>query len=171
MVVGTLPPVWLVLSPEDGPSRIVSPLRGLHESLSGGPLSAGVQVVGNLLVFAAFGLLGPVRWRIGVREVVAVAAAASVVLETSQYVFDLGRFSDLGDVVLNAGGAGLVALCGRPWWRRTGTDVEAAPRSGGRAARRSGGGAARRSGGGAVGRQLGGDPTSVPPHRYGEHST
>jgi hypothetical protein len=151
MVVGTLPPVWLVLTPGDGPSRIVDPLRGLHENLAGGPLSASVQVVGNLLVFAAFGLLGPVRWRIGVREVLLLAAAASVLLETSQYVFALGRVSDLVDVVLNAGGAGLAALSARPWWRRTPTGVEGARRPDGRA--------------------IGADPTTVTPHRYGEHST
>ncbi|MDT5036942.1 MAG: hypothetical protein QOE03_2127 [Micromonosporaceae bacterium] len=166
MVVGTLPPVWLVLTPADGPSRIVDPLRGLHENLAGGPLSASVQVVGNLFVFAAFGLLGPVRWRIGVREVLLVAAVASVVLEASQYLFDLGRVSDLVDVVLNAGGAGLAAICVRRWWH-TGTGVDG----------RAGAGVDGRAGTGVdgarppAGRAIDTDPAAATPHRYGEHST
>jgi hypothetical protein len=116
MVIGTLPPVLLILMPTDGPSRIVTPLRGLHEDLAGGPVAATVQIGGNLLVFVAFGLLGPLRWRIGIRAVVVSAAAASTVLELAQYVLDLGRVTDLVDVVLNATGAGLAALCVRRWW-------------------------------------------------------
>jgi hypothetical protein len=118
MVIGTLVPVWMILTPNDGPSRIVTPLGGLREDLAGGPVAAIVQIGGNLLVFAAFGLFGPLRWRIGTREVVVLAVAASTLLETAQYVLDLGRVTDLVDVALNATGAGLAALWVHRWWLR-----------------------------------------------------
>jgi hypothetical protein len=120
IVYGTVPPVWLILLPGDEDGAVVSlvPLRDLLTVLTGGPLTVTVQIVGNLLVFAAFGLLGPVRWRIGLRQVLVLAASASATLEILQYVLDLGRVTDLDDVVLNAGGAVLAATVSRRWWRR-----------------------------------------------------
>jgi hypothetical protein len=119
MIAGTAPWVWMILSPTRAQSRIITPLDGVREVFSQGPGSALVQIVGNLLVFAGFGFLAPMRWRIGALTVLAIGVGASTVLETLQYVLDLGRVSDLGDIVLNGGGAGLAALLSRPWWRRT----------------------------------------------------
>lgn len=119
MIAGTAPWVWMILSPTQAESRIISPLDGVREVFSQGPESALVQIVGNLVVFAAFGFLAPIRWRIGALAVLAMGLGASAFLETLQYVLHLGRVSDLGDVVLNGGGAGLAALFSRPWWRRT----------------------------------------------------
>jgi hypothetical protein len=117
MVVGTLPWVWMILTPDGAPRRVdLVPLRSLAADLTD-PVTATVQIGGNLLVFAAFGALAPVRWRIGLRTVVACAAAASVLVEALQYALDLGRVSDLDDVLVNAAGAGLAALCTRRWWR------------------------------------------------------
>ena len=110
MVAGTLPFVVVILTPTRAESRIVTPVDGLHEVFSQGPAYGFVQIVGNLLVFAAFGLLAPVRWRVGALTVLLVAAGAAAVLEVLQYVLDLGRVTDLGDVILNSAGAGLAAL-------------------------------------------------------------
>jgi hypothetical protein len=143
MVAGTLPFVMVILSPTRDESRIVTPVDGLHEVFSQGVAYGVVQVVGNLLVFAAFGLLAPVRWRIGALTVLLIAAGASVILETLQYVLDLGRVTDIGDVILNGSGAGLAALVGTRLRRRIRpvqdchaaeirTPSVAAPRYGGR---------------------------------------
>jgi glycopeptide antibiotics resistance protein len=75
------------------------------------------QIVGNLLVFAAFGFLAPIRWQIRPLWVVAAAAAASTTVETLQWVLGLGRVSSVDDVLVNAAGAGLAALCSRRWRR------------------------------------------------------
>ena len=79
---------------------------------------AVVQIGGNLAVFAAFGALAPVRWRIGLATVAALAAAGSITVETLQYALDLGRVSSVDDVLLNTAGAVLAALVTRRWWRR-----------------------------------------------------
>jgi hypothetical protein len=110
MVAGTLPFVAVILTPTRAESRIVTPIEGLHDVFSQGLAYGVFQIVGNLLVFAAFGLLAPVRWRVGALTVLLVAAGASAVLEVLQYVLDLGRVTDLGDVILNSAGAGLAAL-------------------------------------------------------------
>ncbi len=87
---------------------------------------AFVQVVGNLLVFAAYGFLAPIRWRITPLAVIASSAIASAAVEAAQYLFDLGRVSSIDDVLLNAFGAGLAALCSRRWWARGGPPTERA---------------------------------------------
>ncbi|SDO85007.1 VanZ like family protein [Pedococcus dokdonensis] len=107
MVYGTVPGVWMTMLPGmragevDGAVSLV-PLRDL-------PTMSTFQVVGNLLIFAAFGLLAPWRWPAlaSVPRVVAVAALASGTVETAQYVFRLDRVSSIDDVLLNASGAGL----------------------------------------------------------------
>ena len=109
MVWGTVPGVWMTMLP--GPragevSGAVSlvPLRDL-ETMS------TFQVVGNLLIFAALGLLAPLRFRAlaSVVRVTALAAGGSVLVETAQYVLRLDRVSSVDDVLLNAAGAGLAA--------------------------------------------------------------
>jgi glycopeptide antibiotics resistance protein len=83
-----------------------------------------VQIVGNLAVFAGFGALAPVRWRLGLWQVVVIAAVGSITVESLQYLLDLGRVAAADDVLLNAGGAALAAPLSRRWWRR------GAPKSG-----------------------------------------
>jgi hypothetical protein len=131
MVAGTLPWLWMILTPSRGTPRRVSlvPLRDLAALA---PADLAVQIGGNLLVFAALGFLLPIRFdavrfgavrfgavRFGARvpAVLAIAAAGSVTVETLQYLLDLGRVSSVDDVLVNTLGAGLAALCSRPWWR------------------------------------------------------
>jgi glycopeptide antibiotics resistance protein len=118
MVAGTWPWVWGILTPTEGESRIVTPLGGLHEIIDPGPAWTAQQIGGNLLVFAAFGFLAPIRWRLRPVHVLLIGLSASALLETLQYVLDLGRITDLDDVIVNGGGAFLAALLSRRWWRR-----------------------------------------------------
>jgi hypothetical protein len=116
MIGGTLPWIWMILTPlpESREIRPI-PLRDLADQLGAAPVTAFFQIVGNLLVFAAFGFFAAARWRIRVPAVVAVAAAASLTVEALQYVLALGRVSSVDDVLLNAAGAGIAALAYRRW--------------------------------------------------------
>ncbi|SCF27477.1 VanZ family protein [Micromonospora chokoriensis] len=124
IVYGTVPWVWMIMLPGDqagvAPGRVsLVPLRDLLTIVSdGGPLTATVQVVGNLLVFAALGFFAPLRFAAlaSVPRILVLAAACSVVVEAAQYVLRLDRVSSVDDVLLNAAGAGLAALASRPWW-------------------------------------------------------
>lgn len=120
MVVGTLPWLWMTFTPTAhgrGGWQLV-PLRDLAVLVTGPVETLVVQLVGNLLVFAALGFWLPVRWSTFTRLtlVVAVAAAGAVGIELTQALLDLGRVSSVDDVVLNATGAGLAALASRRWW-------------------------------------------------------
>lgn len=120
MVAGTLPWVWLILTPRPGPrlvhlvpfSDLVDQVRYLT------PAEIAVQTVGNLLVFAALGFLAPVRFPAlaGPARLLALGAAASVLVEGLQYVLDIGRVTSVDDVLINAVGALLAGLLSRPWW-------------------------------------------------------
>jgi hypothetical protein len=116
IVAGTVPWLWMVLTPARsaaGGLQLV-PVVDLVEVLGGNPITALVQVVGNLLVFASFGFFAPVRWpRLGAGAVTLVAAGASTVVELLQHVLALGRVTSVDDVLLNAAGAGLAALLSR----------------------------------------------------------
>ena len=116
-VACTVPWLWMILTPDPAGTRRVSlvPLRDLFTLA---PRDLLVQVGGNLLVFAAAGLLAPVRWPVGAGAVLGAAAGASALVEALQFVLDLGRVSSVDDVLLNAAGAGLAALASRHWWRR-----------------------------------------------------
>ncbi|MQY10791.1 hypothetical protein SRB5_09040 [Streptomyces sp. RB5] len=129
IVYGTVPWVWMIMLPDDRPATdrdLVNlvPLRDLFEVVTSTPLTATVQIGGNLLVFAALGALAPVRFAAlaSVPRVVAVGAGLSVLVETAQYALRLERVSSVDDVLLNAAGAGLAALASRRWWR-TGDDA------------------------------------------------
>jgi hypothetical protein len=124
IVYGTVPWVWLTLLPGGRAGEVsgevsLVPLRDLQTILSGEPLTAVVQVVGNLLVFAALGFFAPMRFAVlaSVPRIVALAAGCSVLVEGAQYVLRLDRVSSVDDVLLNAAGAGLAALASRRWWR------------------------------------------------------
>lgn len=96
------------------------PLRDLLDVLRGGDTL--VQLVGNLLAFAAVGFFLPIRLRLApARWVPAIvgliAAGLSVVVEALQYVLPLGRVSSVDDVLVNALGAALSSLLSVRWWR------------------------------------------------------
>jgi glycopeptide antibiotics resistance protein len=94
------------------------PLKDLSAIIAHGPASATIQIVGNLVVFAALGLFAPLRFPAlaSVPRMLALGAACSTLIETAQYVFQLDRVSSVDDVLLNAAGAGLAALASRHWW-------------------------------------------------------
>ncbi|MFD2765214.1 VanZ family protein [Micromonospora eburnea] len=126
IVYGTVPWVWMIMLPGDRAGAVsgrvsLVPLRDLLTIATAGPLTAAVQVVGNLLVFAALGFLAPLRFAAlaSVPRILALAAGCSVLVEAAQYVLRLDRVSSVDDVLLNAAGAGLAALASRPWWRAT----------------------------------------------------
>ncbi|MGN9803236.1 VanZ family protein [Micromonospora sp. L32] len=120
MVAGTLPWVWMILTPRAAPGEVkLVPLRDLVDLVAAGPpATVVVQVVGNLLVFAALGFLAPVRSAAlaGVGRLFLLGAAASVLVESAQYALDLGRVTSVDDVLLNATGAALAGLLSRRWW-------------------------------------------------------
>jgi hypothetical protein len=126
IVYGTVPWVWMIMLPGDQagavPARVsLVPLRDLLTILAGDPVTATVQVAGNLLVLAALGFLAPLRFTAlaSVPRILALAAGCSVLVEVAQYVLRLDRVSSVDDVLLNAAGAGLAALASRRWWRAT----------------------------------------------------
>lgn len=137
IVYGTVPWIWMIMLPGDragaDPGRVsLVPLRDLLTILTDGrPLTVTVQVVGNLLVFAALGFLAPLRFAAlaSVPRILALAAGCSVLVEAAQYVLRLGRVSSVDDVLLNAAGAGLAALASRRWWRATARASSDRPRS------------------------------------------
>lgn len=123
---GTVPWVWMIMLPNhgvgDGHARVdLIPLRDLIMILAGGPLTATVQIVGNLLVFAALGFFAPLRFAAlaSILRILALAASCSILVEILQYVLRLDRVSSVDDVLLNTAGAGLAALASRRWWRGT----------------------------------------------------
>jgi glycopeptide antibiotics resistance protein len=112
MVYGTVPWVWMVMLAGGRVSAVsLIPLRDLLTMST-------VQVVGNLLVFAALGFFAPMRFvgLASVPRILTLAAACSVLIETAQYVLPIDRVSSVDDVLLNAAGAGLAALASRGWW-------------------------------------------------------
>ncbi len=121
IVVGTVPWVWMILTPnpEHARGRSLVPFRDLANQIDHGFAFASVQIGGNLLVFAAFGFFLPIRFRVGPLFVLAVGILASSTVETLQWVLRLGRFSSVDDVIVNAAGAFLAALLSRRWWRRS----------------------------------------------------
>lgn len=121
LVVGTLPWLWMILTPAELTSEIhLVPFQDLADVLRAGPQTAVVQVGGNLLVFAALGALLPLRAPrfAGLVPVALVAAAGSAGVEILQHVLRLGRVSSVDDVLLNVAGAVAAALVTRGWWRR-----------------------------------------------------
>lgn len=121
MLVGTAPWLWMILTPTGGAGGLqLVPLRDLLDVLRGGDTL--VQLVGNLLAFAAVGFFLPLRLRLArarwVPAVVAlVAAGLSMVVEILQLVLQLGRVSSIDDVLINALGAALASLLSMRWWR------------------------------------------------------
>lgn len=116
IVAGTLPWVWMILTPAYG-ERAVSavPLRDLAATLTSTPMDALVQVGANLVVFVPLGFLLPLRWPgfAGVPRMALVGAMVSGLLETAQYALDMGRVSSVDDVLMNTAGAAVGAFLAR----------------------------------------------------------
>ena len=120
ILVGTVPWLWMILTPRDAQREVhLLPLRDLAAQLAGDPGVAVAQIGGNLLVFAAFGALAPLRFPSLARlpVIIGLAAAGSLAVETLQYALALGRVSSIDDMLLNAAGAGVAGLVTRRWWR------------------------------------------------------
>lgn len=65
------------------------------------------QLLGNIALFVPFGWLVPMLWQ-GLRSfwtIVILAAATSLAIEVSQWLFIFGRQSSIDDVILNTVGA------------------------------------------------------------------
>jgi len=120
MVVGTLPWVWMILTPLAAPRQVhLIPLRDLYlQVTTTSTTNVMVQVGGNLLVFAAVGFFAPVRFAAlaGLGRLLALGAAGSALVEALQFVLDIGRVTSVDDVLVNAVGAALAGLVSRPWW-------------------------------------------------------
>lgn len=124
LVYGTVPWVVLTLLPgadvgaSSGGVSLV-PLRDL-------PTMSTLQVVGNLLVLAALGLFGPLRFPVlaSLPRVTVLAAICSTAIEVAQYLFRLDRVSSVDDILLNTTGATIAAVLSWPWWRRHAPGVQ-----------------------------------------------
>ncbi|GAA1785827.1 hypothetical protein GCM10009682_04840 [Luedemannella flava] len=130
IVAGTAPWLFMGFIPhwEAVRSAHLLPFVDLVDQWHVGPEFFAVQVGANLLVFATAGFFAPIRWRIGPGAVLVGAAVASALLEIGQWVFDIGRVTSVDDVLVNAVGAWLAALCSTRWWaRRRVTNVAVAP--------------------------------------------
>ncbi|MEV0246165.1 VanZ family protein [Nocardia sp. NPDC050712] len=112
----TLPWVWMILTPADGERHVILvPLLDLFETITEASANTVVQVTANTVLFLPLGFLLPLRfprWS-GVLRMTLLGAALSATLEIAQYVLDLGRYSSIDDVLMNAAGAGLGAVLAR----------------------------------------------------------
>jgi glycopeptide antibiotics resistance protein len=125
MVFGTLPWVWMILTPMQLPpgsrTRYLIPFSDLRIELGlGRPGWVVVQVVGNLLVLFALGAFAPIRFPLlaGVGRLALLGVAVSLTLELLQHAFVAGRVFSVDDVWLNALGCVLGGLATRRrWWR------------------------------------------------------
>ncbi len=109
ILYGTLPWVWMTLLPGSRAGEVTGavslvPFRDLPTMSTG-------QVLGNLVILAAFGWFAPRRFGVlaSLTRVTVVAAVLSAGIETAQYVLRLDRVSSVDDVILNAGGAAIAA--------------------------------------------------------------
>jgi VanZ family protein len=120
IILGTLPWLWMTMTPDPSHhrGRNLVPLRDLRNQFDVGLEFAFVQITGNLLVFAALGFGLMIRFRLRPVAVLAIGVTGSVAVESLQWFLDLGRFTSIDDVIVNALGAYLAAWCAYPWWKR-----------------------------------------------------
>jgi hypothetical protein len=118
IVATTVPWLWMILTPLPEPGLVhLMPFSDLRGQFHHPPAYVVEQIGGNLLVFAGFGFLAPIRWHIRPQWIVLVATLGSATVETLQWTLHLGRVASVDDVLVNTVGALLAALCSRPWWR------------------------------------------------------
>ncbi|MEV4413921.1 VanZ family protein [Catellatospora sp. NPDC049609] len=140
MVLGTLPWVWMTLTPVSVPEGTVLvylvPLSDLRAQLTQPLPWVVVQTVGNLAVFFALGAGAPVRFAAlaSPARLLLLGAGCSLLVELTQRVFVAGRVCSVDDVLINAAGCLLGGLLTYRWWARPA--VPAAPDLAARAARR-----------------------------------
>ncbi|GIH23694.1 hypothetical protein Aph01nite_20040 [Acrocarpospora phusangensis] len=121
-VTGTLPWLWMILTPgnvrEPARSLSLTPFRDLATLAEGFTGTLIAQVGGNLLVFATLGAMLPIRSPALARlsRVAAVAAGSSLIVESLQYALGLHRVSSIDDILLNTTGAVLAAIMTMRWW-------------------------------------------------------
>lgn len=121
LVLGTLPWVWMIMTPRAGTGGVsLVPLRDLVSTLHS--KDAVIQVGGNLLVLAAVGFFLPIRFRLAtpgwvVAAIAGISASLSLLLEILQYALHLGRVSSVDDVLVNTMGAMIACTASRRWWR------------------------------------------------------
>jgi len=131
ILVGTVPWIWMIMTPTTGDGGVqLVPFRDLARVLGG--QDTIVQVVGNLLVFAALGFFLPIRFRLAppaaVFFVVAlIAAGLSAILEALQFALQLGRVASIDDVLVNALGAAIASLLSMRWWRAQSAEKSTGP--------------------------------------------
>ncbi|WP_157554959.1 VanZ family protein [Nocardia crassostreae] len=113
----TLPWVWMILTPAHGERKVILiPFRDFLATLMEASTNTVVQIGANLILFVPLGFFLPLRFPrfAGVARMFAVGFALSAALEIAQYALDLGRYSSIDDVLMNATGAALGAyLCAR----------------------------------------------------------
>jgi hypothetical protein len=117
MVVGTVPWLWLLLSPGPSPGVNLILFHDLMQQLQRGLTYATLQIGGNLLVFAALGFCLPIRFKVGPEVSLLVGTVASAAIEITQYKLNIGRYASIDDVLVNATGAYVAGWLAWPWWR------------------------------------------------------
>lgn len=117
IVYGTVPGVMMTMVPGSMAGTTAGAVS--LEPFVDLPTMGRVGIIGNLLLFAALGFFGPIRFRAlrSVWRVLALAVAGSVTIEVLQYALLLDRVSSVDDVILNASGATVAAILSWPWWR------------------------------------------------------
>ncbi len=122
MVLGTLPWVWMILTPMQLPPGATTvylvPFVDLWHSREIGLTFVFVQVAGNLMVLLALGAFAPMRFAAlaGLTRLGLLGLAFSLTVELVQHAFVPGRVFSVDDVLLNAAGCVLGGLLTRPWW-------------------------------------------------------
>lgn len=120
MVFGTLPWVWMILTPVKVPpdTKMVHliPLSDLIALMAQG--QGVIQIGGNLGVLFALGAFAPVRWHALASpwRLLLLGAGGSLVLELSQRALATGRVFSVDDILLNALGCLLGGLLSYRWW-------------------------------------------------------
>lgn len=131
MVLGTLPWVWMILTPMQLPPGATTvylvPFVDLWNSLEIGWFFVLVQVGGNLMVLLALGAFAAVRFAAmaSLTRLAALGLAFSLAVELIQHAFVSGRVFSVDDVLLNAAGCVLGGLLSRPWWAKAPTALAA----------------------------------------------
>jgi VanZ family protein len=106
--------LWLTLRPGSGAGNgpILVPLLDTWTQMrDGGNRVALTEVIGNVLLFIPLGYLLPAAIRAlrSFGATLAVGAAIAVLIETSQWLFGVGRSPSIDDVIYNTTGAGIGA--------------------------------------------------------------
>ncbi|GAA2495608.1 hypothetical protein Ahu01nite_031600 [Winogradskya humida] len=112
IVAGSLPWALMLFTRQDAPRDVeLVPLQDLSSWIP-------AQVVGNLLVLAAFGFFLPMRfgWAASLSRVFGLALVTSTLIEVLQWVSAIGRVSSVDDVIVNTVGAVAAAALSRRWW-------------------------------------------------------